>query len=137
MFRFLSFSSNTNTLKRNNHQASFKAGPKTKKPHTEDPMCVVSNPHLSFAAGFSTLNEQVAGFHRAVPSTTLDKADMQFADIIIVFPKMSTLFLVFFRIQGNIPDYRRAKTKATEKVHKSAMDFSSRCGRIEKNPIGS
>ena len=29
------------------------------------------------AAGFGTLTKQVAGFHRAVPSTTLDKAYMQ------------------------------------------------------------
>ena len=36
-------------------------------------------PHLSItAAGFGTLYKQVAGFHRAVPSTTLDKACMQF-----------------------------------------------------------
>ena len=40
-------------------------------------MCAQSNPHLSFAAGFGTLLSQVAGFHRAVPSTTLDKACMQ------------------------------------------------------------
>ena len=40
-------------------------------------MCAVSNPHLSSAAGFGTLLSQVAGFHRAVPSTTLDKAGMQ------------------------------------------------------------
>ena len=40
-------------------------------------MCAVSNPHLSFAAGFGTTLSQVAGFHRAVPSTTLDKACMQ------------------------------------------------------------
>ncbi len=38
----------------------------------------VSNPHLSSAAGFGTTLSQVAGFHRAVPSTTLDKACMQF-----------------------------------------------------------
>ena len=39
---------------------------------------LLSNPHLSFAAGFGTTLSQVAGFHRAVPSTTLDKACMQF-----------------------------------------------------------
>ena len=37
--------------------------------------CAISNPHLSFAAGFGTLAlYQVAGFHRAGPSTALDKA---------------------------------------------------------------
>jgi len=30
------------------------------------------------AAGFGTTLSQVAGFHRAVPSTALDKACMQF-----------------------------------------------------------
>ena len=35
---------------------------------------MLSKPHLSFTAGFGTLPEtQVAGLHRAVPSTTLDK----------------------------------------------------------------
>jgi len=43
-------------------------------------MCAVSNPHLSSAAGFGTTFSQVAGFHRAVPSTTLDKACMQLLD---------------------------------------------------------
>ena len=43
-------------------------------------MCAVSNPHLSSAAGFGTLLTQVAGFHRAVPSTALDKACMQLLD---------------------------------------------------------
>ena len=32
------------------------------------------------AAGFGTTLSQVAGFHRAVPSTTLDKACMQLLD---------------------------------------------------------
>ena len=56
-----------------------------KKPHTEDPMCVISNPHLSSAAGFGTLLTQVAGFHRAVPSTALDKACMQFSCLFYTF----------------------------------------------------
>ena len=30
------------------------------------------------AAGFGTLRLQVAGFHRAIPSTTLDKAYIEF-----------------------------------------------------------
>ena len=38
------------------------------------------------AAGFGTLKIQVAGFHRAVPSTTLDKASMQFVYILLIFP---------------------------------------------------
>jgi len=54
------------------------------KMHTpKDSMCAVSNPHLSSAAGFGTLPDrslQVAGFHRAVPSTALDKACMQLLD---------------------------------------------------------
>jgi hypothetical protein len=50
-----------------------------KKNRTPKIRCaLLSNPHLSFAAGFGTLCKQVAGFHRAVPSTTLDKACMQF-----------------------------------------------------------
>ena len=49
-----------------------------KKSHTDGLDVRVSNPHLSFAAGFGTLNKQVAGFHRAVPSTTLDKAVCNF-----------------------------------------------------------
>ncbi len=37
------------------------------------------------AAGFGTTLLQVAGFHRAVPSTTLDKASMQFLFILLFF----------------------------------------------------
>jgi len=55
-------------------------------------MRVISNPHLSFAAGFGTLNKQVAGFHRAVPSTTLDKANMQFPCILLYSVKKSSIF---------------------------------------------
>ena len=58
-------------------------------------MCAVSNPHLSSAAGFGTLLSQVAGFHRAVPSTTLDKACMQFSLIIAVLHEKSSLFSTF------------------------------------------
>jgi len=47
------------------------------------------------AAGFGTLIIQVAGFHRAVPSTTLDKACMQFQYILPVFTGMSTFFSLF------------------------------------------
>ena len=59
-----------------------------------------SNPHLSFAAGFGTTLLQVAGFHRAVPSTTLDKACMQFDHILLIFSHLSTpkciIFFLFF-----------------------------------------
>ena len=44
-------------------------------------MCFIESSSF-VAAGFSTLTEQVAGFHRAVPSTTLDKAGMQFGHIL-------------------------------------------------------
>ena len=44
------------------------------------------------AAGFGTLNKQVAGFHRAVPSTALDKASMQFSFILLVFSGKSIFF---------------------------------------------
>ena len=115
-----------------------------------DSMCALSNPHLSFAAGFGTLFRrnpsaklsyaspasssrnfakrhlkytkyigisfarcrknllaeshnrfaekflrQVAGFHRAVPSTTLDKACMQFGYIIHGKIKKSRVFRRF------------------------------------------
>ena len=50
------------------------------------------------AAGFGTLTKQVAGFHRAVPSTTLDKACMQFQFILLIFPRKSTLFCKFVHI---------------------------------------
>lgn len=51
------------------------------------------------AAGFSTLQKavplQVAGFHWAVPSTTLDKACMQFPYILPFFLHLSTPFSLF------------------------------------------
>ena len=76
--------------------------------HTpKDSMCAVSNPHLSSAAGFGTLPDrslQVAGFHRAVPSTALDKACMQFVYILLEFSHLSTLF--------------------SDKIHNSFMDIS-------------
>ena len=44
--------------------------------------------------------QQVAGFHRAVPSTTLDKACMQFDHILLIFSHLSTpkciIFFLFF-----------------------------------------
>ena len=49
-----------------------------KNAHTEGPDVRVIESSSIVAAGFGTLKKQVAGFHRAVPSTTLDKACMQF-----------------------------------------------------------
>ena len=58
----------------------------------------LSNPHLSFAAGFGTLNKQVAGFHRAVPSTALDKAVCNFLIYCIhFFLKVNTFFDFLFK----------------------------------------
>jgi len=51
------------------------------------------------AAGFGTTLSQVAGFHWAVPSTTLDKASMLFLFILLLFRYMSTVFLIF---HGNL-----------------------------------
>ena len=48
------------------------------------------------AAGFGTTLSQVAGFHRAVPSTALDKACMQFDHILSYFFHLSTPFYLFF-----------------------------------------
>ena len=62
--------------------------------------CAVSNPHLSFAAGFGTLAFcQVAGFHRAVPSTTLDKAVCNFLIYYKDFFKIVNCFFLVFRIK--------------------------------------
>ena len=49
------------------------------------------------AAGFGTTHPQVAGFHRAVPSTTLDKAYMQFDHILSYFLHLSTPICLFFQ----------------------------------------
>ena len=59
-------------------------------------VCYLSNPHLSFAAGFGTTLSQVAGFHRAVPSTALDKACMQFDHILHDFSHLSRVNVLFF-----------------------------------------
>ena len=42
------------------------------------------------------LSRQVAGFHRAVPSTALDKASMQFEYILLFLLKKSRHFSIFF-----------------------------------------
>ena len=59
-------------------------------------MCSIESSSL-VAAGFGTTHSQVAGFHRAVPSTTLDKACMQFQSILPVFPGKSTYFSLFMQ----------------------------------------
>ena len=59
-------------------------------------MCSIESSSF-VAAGFGTTLSQVAGFHRAVPSTTLDKACMQFGYIVLEFCKMSTVFFGFPR----------------------------------------
>ena len=70
--------------------------------HTpKDPMCASIESSSLVADGFGTTFKgayatlQVAGFHRAVPSTTLDKASMQFLFILPFFPGMSTFFSLF------------------------------------------
>ena len=63
------------------------------------------------AAGFGTLLSQVAGFHRAVPSTTLDKACMQLAFLFYLFFWKSQGFFRFF---------------IGEFVHNSFIDFSAK-----------
>ena len=55
---------------------------KQKNAYIEDPMYASIESSSFVAAGFGTTLTQVAGFHRAVPSTTLDKACMQFVFII-------------------------------------------------------
>ena len=63
-----------------------------KQNRTSDSMCVCIESSSVVAAGFGTLKNQVAGFHRAVPSTTLDKACMQFVYILSIFPGKSSFF---------------------------------------------
>ena len=55
------------------------------------------------AAGFGTLKIQVAGFHRAVPSTTLDKASMQFLFILLEFVKKSIFIWLYQSKKFTIP----------------------------------
>ena len=62
-------------------------------------MCVLSDPHLSLPPDLAPRHKefsplQVAGFHRAVPSTTLDKASMQFVSILLIFSRLSTVFFI-------------------------------------------
>ena len=70
-------------------------------------MCASIESSSLVAAGFGTTLSQVAGFHRAVPSTTLDKASMQFVYILLIFSQKSMVFSII-----------------TRKVHKSYIDFS-------------
>jgi hypothetical protein len=83
---------------------------KNKKPHTErsDVRSIESSSFV--AAGFGTTLSQVAGFHRAVPSTTLDKACMQFDHILSYFLQKSTPFVYFIE----------------KFVYNSSMDFYGR-----------
>ena len=62
------------------------------------------------AAGFGTTFTQVAGFHRAVPSTALDKACMQFVYILHIFSRKSIYFCVFSEKSSQIP-YRLFRQK--------------------------
>ena len=55
---------------------------KRKNAYIEDSMYASIESSSFVADGFGTTLTQVAGFHRAVPSTTLDKACMQFVFII-------------------------------------------------------
>ena len=71
-------------------------------------MCVIESSSF-VAAGFGTLFSQVAGFHRAVPSTALDKACMQFQYILPFFLEKSTLFCFL-----------------TKNIHNSVIDNSSK-----------
>ena len=57
-------------------------------------MCVSIESSSLVAAGFGTLFTQVAGFHRAVPSTALDKASMQFVYILLTFSEKSRFFVL-------------------------------------------
>ena len=72
-------------------------------------MCTSIESSSLVAAGFGTLKIQVAGFHRAVPSTTLDKASMQFEYILLIFCEKSMIFAGF-----------------PGKVHNSHVDFSTK-----------
>ena len=64
-------------MTRRNDPKVFKSLRNKKSTHRRsDVYCIESSSLV--AAGFGTLTNQVAGFHRAVPSTTLDKACMHF-----------------------------------------------------------
>jgi hypothetical protein len=77
-------------------------------------MCVSIESSSLVAAGFGTTLSQVAGFHRAVPSTTLDKACMQFAWLLYRFFGICQAFSSFFYFF----------------VHNSVVDFSYKCDTI-------
>ena len=72
--------------------------PKNKMHTSTDPMCVSieSSSFVCRRIWHHTENPQVAGFHRAVPSTALDKACMQFEHILQLFFHLSTLRHYFF-----------------------------------------
>ena len=58
-------------------------------------MCSIESSSF-VAAGFGTTLLQVAGFHRAVPSTTLDKAYMHFDIYYIHFSEKVNTFFGFY-----------------------------------------
>ena len=71
-----------------------------KNMHTsKDSTCASIESSSVVAAGFGTtlsrITKQVAGLHRAVPSTTLDKACMHLKYILHFFTGMSTVFSLF------------------------------------------
>ena len=65
-------------------------------------MCSIESSSL-VAAGFGTTHKQVAGFHRAVPSTTLDKACMHFLLYSTRILENVNTFLCFFAELFTIP----------------------------------
>ena len=59
------------------------------------------HPHLSiYTAGFGTLLTQVAGLHRAVPSTTLDK--------------VYSIVRVFYRVSAFLSRYKKEELSQTK-----------------------
>ena len=66
-------------------------------------MCIDRILIFRFAAGFGTTLSQVAGFHRAVPSTALDKACMQLPDDYTSFPVFVKGFRHFLITKFTIP----------------------------------
>jgi len=86
------------------------------------------------------LSAQVAGLHRAVPSTTLDKACMQLLCIIAKYAKMSTIFCagkidvytIRYRVRfrpGTQTEFVTSLPPAARRkkyVHNSSLDISTK-----------
>ncbi len=69
-----------------------------KNAYTEDPMyAIIESSSLRLPPDLAPRCTQVAGFHRAVPSTALDKACMQFEDILLYFSGKSSIFSYIFQ----------------------------------------